>query len=73
MLILGINAVRGDASASPLGDGELGCAVAEDRLNRWKHGPRVRSLTAQYGLKEAGSRGGVEAVREPRAVERVPG
>ena len=37
MKILGINAYHGDSSACILVDGEIKCAIEEERINRIKH------------------------------------
>ena len=37
MKILGINAYHGDSSACLLVDGEIKCAIEEERINRIKH------------------------------------
>lgn len=36
-IVLGLNAYHGDASAALFVDGELACAIEEERLNRQKH------------------------------------
>ena len=54
MYILGINAFHGDASAALLKDGELVCALEEERLNRVKHCAGFPSLAIAACLREAG-------------------
>ncbi len=55
MLILGINAYHGDASAAILRDGQLLSAVEEERLNRQKHCAGFPELAVRHCLEEAGA------------------
>lgn len=54
MYILGINAFHGDASAALLKDGQLVCAVEEERLNRVKHCAGFPTLAVKACLDQAG-------------------
>lgn len=54
MLILGINAYHGDASAAIVADGKLIAAAEEERFNRIKHSAGFPQEAANYCLKEAG-------------------
>jgi len=54
MIILGINAYHGDASASIVVDGKLIAAVEEERFNRIKHSAGFPKEAVKYCLKEAG-------------------
>jgi len=54
MIILGINAYHGDASAAVLVDGELVAAAEEERFNRIKHAAGFPAHAARYCLKVAG-------------------
>ena len=71
MLILGINAYHGDASAVLLVDGELVAAVEEERFQRVKHWAGFPRKAIEYCLGVAGAR--IEDVdhiaigRDPRA------
>jgi carbamoyltransferase len=71
MLILGINAYHGDASAALLVDGQLVAAAEEERFNRIKHCAGFPRLAIEYCLKAANAR--IEDVdhiaigRNPRA------
>lgn len=71
MLILGINAYHGDASAALLVDGQLVAAVEEERFNRIKHCAGFPRRAIEYCLEAAGAR--VEDLdhiaigRDPRA------
>lgn len=71
MIILGINAYHGDASAAILVDGELCAAVEEERFERVKHWAGFPRRAIQYCLDAAGAR--IEDVdhiaigRDPRA------
>src|SRR4051812_38586813 len=71
MLILGINAYHGDASAALLVDGQLVAAAEEERFNRVKHCAGFPRLAVEYCLEAAGAR--VEDIdhiaigRNPRA------
>src|SRR5580658_6319387 len=50
MLILGLNAFHGDASAAVLSDGQLIAALEEERLNRVKHWAGLPVLSARACL-----------------------
>jgi carbamoyltransferase len=52
MLILGLNAFHGDASAALLIDGILTAAVEEERFNRIKHWAGFPELAAQWCLRD---------------------
>ena len=54
MIILGINAYHGDASAAVLVDGELVAAAEEERFNRIKHAAGFPAHAAHYCSKVAG-------------------
>jgi carbamoyltransferase len=56
MIILGLNAYHGDASAALLIDGQLAYAIEEERLNRKKHCAGFPSLSARACLELAGVR-----------------
>jgi carbamoyltransferase len=56
MLILGINAYHGDASAALLVDGQLVAAAEEERFNRIKHCAGFPRLAIEYCLEAAGAR-----------------
>jgi len=53
LIILGINAYHGDASACLLADGELIAAVEEERFRRIMHWAGFPSETIGYCLREA--------------------
>ena len=53
MLILGINAYHGDASAAIIKDGQLIAAVEEERFNRKKHCAGFPKAAVHYCLKAA--------------------
>jgi carbamoyltransferase len=55
MLILGINAYHGDASAAIVRDGQLLAAIEEERLNRQKHCAGFPELAVRYCLEVAGA------------------
>lgn len=55
MIILGINAYHGDASACILKDGKLIAAAEEERFNRIKHWAGFPSEAVKYCLREAGA------------------
>ena len=55
MLILGINAYHGDASAAIVRDGQLIAAIEEERLNRQKHCAGFPELAVKLCLEEAGA------------------
>lgn len=71
MYILGINAFHGDASAALLRDGELVCAIEEERLNRVKHCAGFPTMAVRACLDQAGIRPDdldhVAISRDPRA------
>jgi carbamoyltransferase len=54
MLVLGINAYHGDASAAIVCDGELVAAVEEERFNRFKHCAGFPVESIRYCLSAAG-------------------
>src|SRR5687767_10566253 len=54
MVILGINAYHGDASAALVVDGQLVAAVEEERFNRIKHCAGFPAESIRYCLKAAG-------------------
>ena len=54
MIILGLNAYHGDASAALLIDGRLAYAIEEERLNRKKHCAGFPALAAHMCLDLAG-------------------
>src|SRR5438105_521985 len=54
MVILGINAYHGDASAALVRDGQLVAAVEEERFNRFKHCAGFPVESVKYCLKAAG-------------------
>ncbi len=54
MIILGINAYHGDASAAIVVDGKLVAAAEEERFNRIKHSAGFPEEAVRYCLKEAG-------------------
>ncbi len=56
MIILGINAYHGDASAAIIKDGRLIAAVEEERFNRQKHCAGFPTTAIQYCLREANVR-----------------
>ena len=53
MLILGLNAYHGDASACLLRDGEIVAAAEEERFRRIKHWAGFPSEAIRYCLQEA--------------------
>ena len=55
MIILGINAYHGDASAALLVDGQLVAAVEEERFTRVKHTAGFPTSAIQYCLRTAGA------------------
>jgi len=71
VIILGINAYHGDASAAILVDGRLVAAVEEERFTRVKHTAGFPAESVRYCLAVAGARlGDVDHVaipRDPRA------
>jgi predicted NodU family carbamoyl transferase len=54
MIILGINAYHGDASAALVRDGNLIAAVEEERFNRCKHCAGFPTQSIHYCLEAAG-------------------
>tara|TARA_B100000902_G_scaffold392929_1_gene446220 strand:+ start:68775 stop:70499 length:1725 start_codon:yes stop_codon:yes gene_type:complete len=54
MYILGINAFHGDSSASLLKDGEIICAVEEERFRRIKHWAGFPSESIKFCLEDSG-------------------
>src|SRR5256885_140590 len=60
MIILGINAYHGDASAAIIRDGKLIAAVEEERFNRVKHCAGFPAESVRYCLQAAGI--GIEEV-----------
>lgn len=56
MIVLGVNAHHGDASAALLVDGELVAAAEEERFNRIKHCAGFPRLAVEYCLRQAGVR-----------------
>ena len=54
MIILGINAYHGNASAAILCDGQLVAAVEEERFNRVKYAAGFPAAAIGYSLKKAG-------------------
>src|SRR5262245_53971201 len=55
MIILGLNAYHGDASACLLRDGEIIAAAEEERFRRIKHWAGFPSEAIRYCLAEAGA------------------
>jgi carbamoyltransferase len=56
VIVLGINAYHGDASAAVLVDGELVAAAEEERFTRVKHDTSFPLRAIGYVLEEAGAR-----------------
>lgn len=56
MIVLGINAYHGDASAAILVDGELKAAVEEERFERVKHWAGFPKRSVEYCLESIGAR-----------------
>ena len=54
MLILGLNAYHGDASACLVADGEIVAAAEEERFRRIKHWAGFPSEAIRYCLAEGG-------------------
>ena len=54
MVILGINAYHGDASAALVVDGQLVAAAEEERFNRIKHAAGFPAESIRYCMKAAG-------------------
>src|SRR5690348_4400945 len=71
MIILGINAYHGDASAAIVVDGQLVAAVEEERFNRIKHAAGFPANAIRACLKIAGLEARdiehVALARDPRA------
>src|SRR6184192_2985737 len=71
MVILGINAYHGDASAAIVVDGQLVAAAEEERFNRIKHAAGFPTLAIRYCLDAAGIKpheiDHVAIARDPRA------
>src|SRR5436309_15579227 len=54
MIVLGINAYHGDASAVLVADGQLVAAVEEERFNRIKHSAGFPGEAVRYCLRAGG-------------------
>ena len=71
MVILGINAYHGDASAAIVVDGQLVAAVEEERFNRIKHAAGFPAHAIRCCLQAAGLKpheiDHVSVARDPRA------
>jgi len=69
VLLLGLNAFHGDASAALLRDGHLVAAVEEERFNRVKHWAGFPALAAKWCLTDTdpGELQHVAISRDPRA------
>src|SRR5438094_1585068 len=71
MVILGINAYHGDASAAIVVDGKLVAAAEEERFNRIKHAAGFPAHAIRYCLEAAGIKpheiDHVAIARDPRA------
>jgi carbamoyltransferase len=71
MVILGLNAYHGDASAAIVVDGQLVAAAEEERFNRIKHAAGFPAHAIRYCLKVAGIKPGevehIAIARDPRA------
>ncbi len=71
MIILGINAYHGDASAAIVIDGTLVAAAEEERFNRIKHSAGFPHHAVRYCIRAAGIRPSqidhIAIPREPRA------
>lgn len=71
MIILGINAYHGDASAALVVDGVLAAAVEEERFTRIKHCAGFPAQAVRYCLQAAGIKPGdidhVAVARDPNA------
>ena len=65
MIVLGINAYHGDASAAILVDGELVAAVEEERFTRVKHTAGFPAHAVRYCLQAAGDGGNSEGALPP--------
>ncbi|MBL8293341.1 MAG: hypothetical protein JNN08_15950 [Bryobacterales bacterium] len=66
MIILGLNAFHGDASAALLKDGAIVCAVEEERFNRTKHWAGYPELAISLCLEDAQA-DHVAISRDPKA------
>ena len=55
MIVLGINAYHGDASAAAVVDGTLVAAAEEERFNRFKHSAGLPVAAIRYCLEAAGA------------------
>ena len=55
MLIVGINAYHGDASAASVVDGRLAAAAEEERFNRIKHAAGFPTHALRYAVEAAGA------------------
>src|SRR5260370_11850841 len=55
MLIVGINAYHGDASAAAIVDGRLVAAAEEERFTRIKHAAGFPAEALKYVVKAAGA------------------
>lgn len=70
-LVLGINSAHADASAALVSEGGLVAAIAEERINRKKHGGGFPSLAVQEVLRIAGATAtdltDIAVARDPRA------
>lgn len=55
MLILGINAYHGDASACAVVDGRIAAAAEEERFNRVKHAAGFPAEALRYALADSGA------------------
>lgn len=68
MVILGINAYHGNASAAIVCDGQLVAAAEEERFNRVKYAAGFPAQAVQYWLQAAGvTLGEVDRVAVPRS------
>src|SRR4029077_11228329 len=71
MVILGINAYHGDASAALVIDGQLVAAAEEERFNRIKHAAGFPANAIRYCLNAAGIKlheiDHIAVARDPRA------
>ncbi|MBI2361698.1 MAG: carbamoyltransferase [Deltaproteobacteria bacterium] len=71
MVILGINAYHGDASAALILDGRLVAAAEEERFNRIKHSAGFPTQAVRYCLRAAGIEpheiNYIASARDPRA------
>jgi carbamoyltransferase len=70
MVILGINAYHGDASAAILVDGALVAAVEEERFTRVKHTAGFPAHAVRYCLQAAGVT--IQEVDPPSPIPRNP-